>query len=96
MQKTPKIGGIIYVKDYGRINIKLAEILQKRQISRNYLARAINVRFEVVDKWYNNKVEKLDLDILARVCSVLECDVTDVIEYVEGEEGAMRETLFNS
>ncbi|MBQ3180008.1 MAG: helix-turn-helix transcriptional regulator [Firmicutes bacterium] len=70
--------------------------MQQHHISRNYLARAINVRFEVVDKWYNNKVEKLDLDILARVCAVLECDVTDVIEYVAGEEGAMRETLFNS
>lgn len=95
MQKTPKLEGIVYVKDYGRINIKLAEILKKRQISRNYLARAINVRFEVVDKLYNNNIEKLDLDLLARICSVLECGVADIMEFVDGEDGAMREILFN-
>ena len=95
MQKTPKLEGIVYVTDYGRINIKLAEILKKRQISRNYLARAINVRFEVVDKLYNNNIEKLDLDLLARICSVLECGVADIMEFVDGEDGAMREILFN-
>ena len=95
MQKTPTLEGIVYVKDYGRINIKLAEILKKRQISRNYLARAINVRFEVVDKLYNNNIEKLDLDLLARICSVLECGVADIMEFVDGEDGAMREILFN-
>ena len=96
MQKTPKLEGIVYVKDYGRINIKLAEILKKRQISRNYLARAINVRFEVIDKLYNNNIEKIDLDLLARICSVLECGVADIMEFVDGEDGAMREILFNS
>ena len=28
-------------------------------------------------------VEKLDLDILARICFVLKCNVEDVIEYTE-------------
>ena len=37
--------------------------------------------FEVVDKWYKGDVEKLDLDVLARFCYVLECGIDDIIEY---------------
>jgi len=39
--------------------------MDKRNITRNYLARSIHTRFEVIDKWYVNDVEKIDADILA-------------------------------
>ena len=42
-------------------------------LSRNTLASSINARFEVIDKWYNGQVEKIDLDVLARICYVLGC-----------------------
>ena len=49
------------------------------------LARAINARFEVIDKWYNGHVEKIDADILARICFVLECTPGDIIRYTESD-----------
>ena len=33
-------------------------------ITRNALAKAINTRFEVIDKWYNGYIEKIDADSL--------------------------------
>ncbi|MDE7178753.1 MAG: helix-turn-helix transcriptional regulator [Lachnospiraceae bacterium] len=57
--------------------------MDEKSINRNMLARAINARFEVVDKWYNGRVEKIDADILARICFVLECTPGDIIRYVE-------------
>ena len=53
--------------------LKLKERMDSDGINRNTLARRIGVRFEVVDKWYRGDVEKLDLDILARICCVLHC-----------------------
>ena len=53
----------------------------KKNITRNALARAINARFEVIDKWYNGHVEKIDADVLARICYVLECTPADIIIY---------------
>ncbi|MBQ6843786.1 MAG: helix-turn-helix transcriptional regulator [Agathobacter sp.] len=50
-------------------------------MSRNALARAVNTRFEVIDKWYHGHVEKIDADILARICYVLECSPADIICY---------------
>ena len=50
-------------------------------ITRYRLAKDIDTGFTVIDKWYQGKVEKLDLDILARICYVLDCEVSELLEY---------------
>ena len=72
---------VITINDYGKISIHLKEIMDRKKLTRNYLAKASNTRFEVINKWYNNKVEKMDLDVLARICYVLECSPADIIKY---------------
>ena len=72
---------IVEIKKYGKVNLKLKEYMDKKGTTRNSLATAVNVRFEVIDKWYRNDVEKLDLDVLARICCVLECEVEDLLVY---------------
>ena len=72
---------IYTLNQYGCIEINLKEIMDSQDISRNALARAINTRFEVIDKWYQGNIEKIDTDILARICYVLECSPSDVIKY---------------
>ena len=72
--------------DYGRVELKLKEVMDKRGISRNQLAKLIDARFEVVSKWYKGEVEKMDLDILARICYALDCTAEDIICYVPGDE----------
>ena len=69
------------LNQYGHIELKLKEVMESRGISRNALARAVNTRFEVIDKWYQGRVEKIDADILARICYVLECTPEDIIHY---------------
>lgn len=72
----------IYVqKEYGAVHLRLKEIMDERGITRNALAKAVNTRFEVIDKWYNNRIETIDLDILARICYVLGCSADDLIYY---------------
>lgn len=74
---------ILYtMKQYGHIEINLKKYMDEKNITRNALARAINTRFEVVDKWYNGHIEKIDSDILARICFVLQCLPGDIITYV--------------
>ena len=38
---------------------------------------------EVVDKWCSDGPERIDADVLARLCYVLECGVGDLITYEE-------------
>ncbi len=75
--------------DYGSVELRLKEVMEERGITRNQLAKLIDARFEVVSKWYKGEVEKMDLDILARICYALDCTTEDLLRYVpaEKEEG---------
>ncbi len=71
--------------DYGTVELRLKDVLEERGISRNQLAKLIDARFEVVSKWYDGNVEKMDLDILARICYALDCQIEDLLVYVSGK-----------
>ena len=70
-------------KDYGHIEINIKKYMDNKEITRNALARAINTRFEVIDKWYQGHVEKIDADVLARICYVLDCTPGDIIKLTD-------------
>lgn len=72
---------IISVKDYGHIIYHFADVMDAKGITRNRLALLAGMRFEVADRLYKGITERMDMDILARVCYVLDCQVGDVIEY---------------
>lgn len=78
-----EIKSISTKNNYGKIVLHLNEIMIKKEVTRNQLARLTDTRFEVVNKWYNGTVERIDADILARFCYSLNCSVSDIIEYKE-------------
>lgn len=74
---------IYTINQYGKISINIKEYMDAKNMTRNALATAIHARFEVIDKWYHGHVEKIDADILARICFVLECTPGDIIRYTD-------------
>lgn len=72
---------VMQLLDYGKIEVHLKEILKAKGFTRNSLSTATNTRYEVINKWYSNNVERLDLDVLARICYVLECKPEDILKY---------------
>lgn len=73
---------IYTINNYGTIKINLKALMDERDMTRNALAKAINTRFEVIDKWYHGHVEKIDADVLARICYVLDCTPGEIIQYL--------------
>lgn len=69
------------LKDYGKATIQLKQIIDKKKISRNRLCNMIATNYDLVNRYYNNKVVRIDLDIIARMCYVLDCDINDLIKY---------------
>ena len=68
--------------EYGTIRIKLADILKEQNISINKLAfRAEMQRFQIRNYCRNN-IQRLDIAILSRLCYALNCDLTDLLEYI--------------
>lgn len=69
------------LKDYGKVEIVLKDVLEKKKISRNKLCTMIAANYDLVNRYYNNKVIRVDLDIIARMCYVLDCNVSDILKY---------------
>lgn len=67
--------------EYGSVKVKLAEVLNSRKITRNRLKTLTGVKYEVIDRYYQGHVERVDLDFIAKVCYVLNCKIEDLLEY---------------
>ncbi len=68
-------------KNYGKIEFTINKIMKKKNITRNKLSVLTGTDYNVINRYYNNNITRLDLDILARICFVLDCNVNDIIEY---------------
>ena len=71
------------VFNYGKVEIKLKELMEDQNISINKLSQASQMQRYQLKKYMNNKVQRIDLQVLARLCYVLECSVEDILEYKE-------------
>lgn len=76
-----ELRSVVNINSYGTISVHLKEIIEKKNITRYRLAKLADTRFEVVEKWCNGSVERIDLDVLARFCYILNCEISDIIEY---------------
>lgn len=84
MEKSRKeIKGIMHEIEYGNINVKLDKLLNDRNISTYELSNKANVRFQTIQNLRNNQSIRIDFNVLAKICYVLECNVEDIIEYQE-------------
>lgn len=72
---------VYILKDYGKATINLKNLLEEKNMSRNKLCGLIATNYDLVNRYYNNKVTRIDLDIVARICYVLDCEVSDLIKY---------------
>ena len=72
------------VRDYGRIEVKLKDQLDRRQMTRNRLRTLTGVKYDVIDRYYKGvDIQMVDL---AKVCCVFDCQIADLLEYHPPEE----------
>ena len=67
--------------DYGFVRLKLMDIMQEQNISINKLACRAEMQRTQLKAYMKNEVQRVDLAIMARLCYVLDCDITDLLEY---------------
>ena len=71
--------------EYGKINIKLDELIEKSGISKNKLCHRAEMQRSQVNNYCNNRVTRLDVDVLARLCTVFGCKIDDLLEFIPPE-----------
>ena len=69
-----------------RIYIKLDELIKQKGISKNRLSHKAEMQRTQLNNYCNNKITRLDTDVLARLCSALDCRIEDLLEFVPGDK----------
>lgn len=68
--------------NYGTIRIKLTEITQSQNISKNTVMRRAEMQRTQLNHYYRNEISRIDIDVLARLCFALNCNVADILEFI--------------
>ena len=74
------------MEEYGRIRIKLDELIREAGISKNKLSHRAEMQRSQINHYCNNEISRLDTDVLARICTLLECDIGDLLEFIPPEK----------
>ncbi len=69
------------IKDFGVIKTSCVIIQIDNGITRNALSMVTGIRYDVIDRYYKEKVTRIDLENLARICYALECNLKDILDY---------------
>ena len=74
------------MEEYGTIRIKLDGLIRKAGISKNKLSHKAEMQRSQINNYCNNEITRLDIDVLARICTVLHCEIGDLLEFIPPEE----------
>ena len=61
---------------------KLDELLKSKNLSINKLMRDNNTDFKVLKRLLNGELVRIDIFVLARLCSYFDCSITDIVEFI--------------
>lgn len=74
------------MEQYGTIRIKLDKLIQESGISKNKLSHRAEMQRSQINHYCNNTITRLDTDVLARLCTVLDCRIEDLLEFVPPDQ----------
>ena len=70
---------------YGKIVIKLDKLIKDAGLSKNKFCQRAELQRTQLNNYCNGEVTRLDTDVLARMCSVLGCEIGDLLEFVPAD-----------
>lgn len=74
------------IDDFGVVKIHLAKLLKESGMSKNKFCNLAQMQRSQIKNYSNNTVSRIDLETIARICAVLKCDITDLLEYIPSKD----------
>ncbi len=65
------------------IKFKVKVVLAMREMTQKDLAEKTGIRPPTISAICNSSIKHLPVDALDKICNVLECQPSDIIEYIE-------------
>ena len=81
-----KIDSVITYVDYGQVECNLKEVMEKKSITKTQLVKNTGLHHRVIERYMDNNTIRYDKDVLAKLCYVLDCELSDIIHYIRPEK----------
>lgn len=69
-----------------KVRLCLDKYLQNTNKTRYWLSKNTGIHITIIGNYYKNKVVRYDSDLLSRICTALDCNISDIIESIEIDE----------
>lgn len=73
-------------KEYGYLLLNIEKILKKNNISKNKICKDLDIPRANLNRYCQQRFQRLDANLICKLCSYLECDISDLIEYHKPEK----------
>jgi len=64
------------------VKIHLSKLLGERRMTQKRLSELTGIRRNAINEWYNEIGVSIKFEHIDRICEVLECSVSDLLEYI--------------
>lgn len=73
-------------ENYGHLEIRLAELIEKKGLNRNKVSLKAAMNWRQVDRYCENDITRLDTFVLCKLCTALECEIQDLLVFVPAQK----------
>jgi putative transcriptional regulator len=70
------------IAEYGQIKLQIEELLQEKHISKNRICKELDIPRTNLNRYCNNKFQRIDAMLLCKLCSFLNVDISELIKYI--------------
>jgi len=70
----------------GYFLFKLNSMLKENNITKNAVIEKKNIDFNSIQRLITGNLTRIDLSIIAKLCNELNCNIEDIVEYINNEE----------
>lgn len=67
--------------NYGTLELKIEAILKEKGISKNRLCKDLDIPRSNLNRYCQNKFQRMDCALLCKLCNYLGVNIEDLLEY---------------
>ena len=62
------------------LHIRMRELAEEKGISKTKLCKDLDMQFGNFNKYYNDKFQRIDANLIIKLCEYFQCRISDLLE----------------
>ena len=71
--------GMLFM-DYGRLHLRIIELLEERNISKNQICRDLSIPRGNFNRYCRDEFQRIDANLLMKLCNYFDCGIEELLE----------------